>query len=85
MNNNFISLNSPITKVKTIVYTKMEIKIYNHILGNNECEIQVDIYDDNCEYKKIFTYLMSGIDYLNWTTDNYLINWINTKLRNENF
>ena len=85
MNNNFINLNSPITKQKTIVYTKMEIKIYNHILGNNECEIEVSVYDDTCEYRKIFVYNMSGVDYLNWTTDNYLMNWVQNKLRQEIF
>ena len=85
MDNNFITLNSPITKVKTIVYTKMEIKIMHHILGNNECEIEVNVYDDTCEYKKIFTYLMTGTDYLNWTTDNFLVNWVQNKLRQEIF
>jgi hypothetical protein len=85
MNNNFIPLNSPITKQKTIVYNKMTIQILNHMLGNNECEIEVNVYDDTCEYKKIFTYLMSGTDYLNWTTDNYLMNWISLKLRSEIF
>lgn len=85
MNNNFINLTSPITKVKTIVYTKINIQILNHILGNNECEIQVEVYDDTCEYKKIFTYLMSGTDYLNWSTDNFLINWVQNKLRQEIF
>lgn len=85
MNNNFINLTSPITKVKTIVYTKITIQILNHILGNNECEIQVEVYDDTCEYRKIFVYLMSGTDYLNWTTDNFLINWIQNKLRQEIF
>ena len=63
----------------------MEIKIMHHILGNNECEIEVNVYDDTCEYKKIFTYLMTGTDYLNWTTDNFLVNWVQNKLRQEIF
>lgn len=83
MDNRFIDLISPITKVKTIVYTKMQIKILHHILGNNECELQVEIYDDTFEYKKIFTYLMSGVNYLEWSSDSYLINFVQSKLRNE--
>lgn len=85
MDNNFLPLNSPITKQKTIVYTKMTITMLRHVLGENQCEIEVSVYDDACEYKKIFTYLLSGTDYLNWTTDNYLMNWVSLKLRNEIF
>lgn len=83
MNSNFILLNSPITKQKTIIYTKINIQVLNHILGNNECDIQVEVFDDSCEYKKTYYYLLSGTDYLNWTTDNFLINWVQNKLRNE--
>ena len=85
MNHTYIDLLSPITKIKTIVYTKMEITMLRHALGTNECELQVDVYDDTMEYRKIFVYNMSGAEYLNWTSDNYLINWIQNKLRNEIF
>lgn len=82
---NLINLNSPITKIKTLVYTKMEIKMLRHTLGENQCEFQIVVYDETCEYPKYFVYAMSGIDYLNWTTDNYLINWVQNKLKNEIF
>ena len=76
---------SPITKVKTIVYSKIEIKINRLNFGQNSCEIYVRVFDDNGENEKIFIYLISGTDYLEWTTDNYLINWVKSKLRCEVF
>lgn len=82
-NSNFIQI-SPITKVKTITYTQIQINIISHIFGSNECEILVNVCDDNKEYNKQFSYLISGTDYLNWTTDNYIINWVMSKLKLEN-
>lgn len=85
MNPNYINLTSPITKIKTIVYTKMSIQTLYHILGNNQCEFKVEVQDESGENIKTFYYLMSGVDYLNWTTDNYLINWVQNKIKNEVF
>jgi hypothetical protein len=76
---------SPITKVKTIIYSKIEIKINKVNFGQNSCEINVRVFDENNENEKLFIYLISGTDYLEWTTDNYLINWVKQKLRNETF
>lgn len=76
---------SPITKVKTIVYTQMEIRINKVNLGENSSEIYVRVFDDNNENYKLFIYVIDGTSYLDWTTDNYLINWVKGKLRNEIF
>lgn len=75
----------PIEKIKRITYTKMEIKILNMPFGDNSCEIQVLVYDDNMDNLKSFCYLITGADYLNWTTDNYVINWVKSKLKQEIF
>jgi hypothetical protein len=75
----------PITKIKTIVYTQMEIRINKINFGENSSEINVRVFDDSGENYKIFNYLISGVDYLEWTTDNYIINWVKNKLRSENF
>lgn len=82
---NYIPLSSSITKIKTIVYTKMEIKMLRHSLGENQCEFQVIVYDETSEYLKYFCYALTGQEYLNWTTDEYLINWVQQKLRYETF
>lgn len=76
---------SPITKTKTIVYSKMEIRIIRMNFGLNSCELEVHVFDDTRENEKIFSYLMDGTNYLEWTTDNYLVNWIKNKLRDEVF
>lgn len=76
---------SPITKIKTIVYTQMEVKILRLHISKNMAEIIVNVYDETKQNVKHFVYAMSGTDYLNWTTDNYLINWCQNKLRNEVF
>ncbi len=82
---NLINLNSPITKIKTIVYTKLEIKMLRHKLGENQCEFQVIVYDESGEYPKYFVYALTGSEYLLWESDSYLINWVQNKLRNEVF
>jgi hypothetical protein len=76
---------SPITKIKTIVYNKMEIKVLRINFGSNSAELEVKVYDEMRESEKIFTYLVSGPDYLNWSTDSYICNYVKHKLTNENF
>lgn len=76
---------SPISKTKTIVYCKYKIIIDKLYFGENKADIRVILADEIEENIKEFFYLISGTDYLEWTTDNYLINWIKNKLRNENF
>lgn len=76
---------SPITKTKTIVYTKMEVKVLRINFGSNTAEIEVNVYDDSRENQKVFIYVIDGTNYLEWTTDNYLTNWIKNKLRDEVF
>lgn len=85
MNSTLIPLNSPITKVKTIVYTQIEIRILNFILGNNECEIQVLVYNEDKTEMKSFVYLITGATYLDWNTDLFIYTWVQNKLRQEIF
>lgn len=84
LNINYIQIDS-ITKVKTICYSQMTIRIIEMIFGDNSATIQVCLYDDLKENSKSFVYVISGTDYLNWTTDNYIINWVKSKLKLENF
>lgn len=85
MERNFIDLKSPIEKQQTIIYSKMEIKLVRHVLGRNECELEVVVCDDEYKFIKIFTYLLSGYEYNNWTDDSYLINYVQQKLKYEMF
>lgn len=71
--------------MQKIVYTKFSINVLNHNIGTNQIEIQVLVYNDTQEYSKSFTYLISGSDYLLWESDNYIFNYIQSKLRNEIF
>lgn len=63
----------------------MEIKMLRHVLGENQCEFQVVVYDETSEYIKYFCYALTGREYLLWESDSYLINWIQNKLKNEIF
>lgn len=84
MNINTIPI-SPITKIQTIVYTQMEINILNLAFGENQCDIQVIVYNDTKEFSKSFVYAITGTSYLEWSSDNYIINFCKTKLSSENF
>lgn len=75
---------SPITKTKTIVFTQMEIKVRMNF-GQNSCIVHVVVFDEPKENYKMFEYVMDGTAYLEWTTDNYLINWVKNKIRCEVF
>lgn len=81
----FVDLSSPITKIKTIVYTQMEIKILRINLGENNCELFVHVYDATRENEKAFYYLLEGQEYKSWVSDEYVINWVKEKLKNELF
>lgn len=75
----------PITKIKTIVYTKMEIKLLHLAFGENIAEIQVIVYDDTLQYTKSYVYPLTDKDYTEWTSDEWLIKYIRNKLRLETF
>jgi hypothetical protein len=75
---------SPITKTKKIIYCKYQILIDRLYFGENKADIRVILADETEENIKEYYYLISGTDYLEWTTDNYLVNWVKNKLRNEN-
>lgn len=84
LNINYIPIDT-ITKIKTIAYTQMTIKIIEMTFGENSATIQVNLLDELKDNIKSFIYIISGIDYLNWTTDNYIVNWVKSKLKLENF
>lgn len=75
----------PITKIKTIVYTQMEIKILHLAFPENTAEIQVIVYDAQKEYSKSFVYGLIGDDYSKWTDDSYLVQYVKGKLKTETF
>ena len=56
-----------ITKIKTIEYTQMTIKIVNHNIGDNCAVIQINIYDSILENMKIFINIqINGIWFMIW-------------------
>lgn len=81
----FVDLSSPITKIKTIIYTQMEIKIHRMNLGENSCELFIRVYDATKENEKAFWYLLEAQEYKNWVSDEYIVNWVKEKLKNEVF
>ncbi len=80
-----VQLSSPITKIKTIVYTQFEINILRIGLGENLCELFVRVYDATKENEKAFSYLLEGQEYKYWSSDEYVVNWVREKLKNELF
>lgn len=80
-----VQLSSPITKIKTIVYTQMEIKILRMNLGQDNCELFVQVFDATKENEKAFYYLLDGQEYKYWSSDEYVVNWVREKLKNELF
>lgn len=76
---------APITKIKTITYSKYKI-IINHIyFGENKADVIVILSDETEENVKEFLYVLSSIEYLNWISDSSLRELIKQKLRNEIF
>lgn len=85
MEQGYVTDITPITKIKTIVYSKMEIRIKKMNLGENNVEMDVLVYDESKENVKLFSYCMDGTAYLDWLSDNYLFTWVRNKLKNEIF
>lgn len=76
---------SPITKIKTIVYSKYKIIITHVYFGENKADVKVIIADETEENEKEIDYQLSSLEYLNWTSDSSLREIIKQKLRNEIF
>ena len=75
---------SPITKVKTIVYTKMQIVVENIQVGDNVANIKVILWTEAQDEIREFMYVIQGEEYKQWQDDIYLIQYVKGKLRNEN-
>lgn len=76
---------SPITKIKTIVYSKYKIVIEKIYFGENKADIYVILVDETEENMKEFYYTLTNVEYLNWSTDSSLREIIKQKIRNEVF
>jgi hypothetical protein len=65
---------------KTFIFDSMEITCINIIL-NTEATFKVLCYNNN-NFEKQYIFVMSGQAYQDWTTDNYVTDWILTQLLN---
>jgi hypothetical protein len=66
-----------------VIYNNMSITCTNIIL-NTQATFSVILYNtnNNLVINKIF--IMSGDDYVQWTTDDYVYNWINKQIQDIN-
>lgn len=76
---------SPITKLKTVVYTKIQVVVQDLCVGQNTATIKVTLWSDLQDEIKEFYFEISGDDYKQWTDDTFLINWVKTQLKNQIF
>ena len=76
---------SPITKVKTIVYSKYRILIEKVYFGENKADVRVIVADETEENLKEFNYTLSSLEYLQWVSDSSLREIIKQKIRNETY
>lgn len=76
-NNKIISIN--VTETIIVNYVNYEI-LDVKVVPFNSCTVSIILSTDN-DQKRIMNFTMSLEDYSKWNNDdNYLINWINTKL-----
>lgn len=76
---------SPIKKVQTIEYVKYKMDITRLYLGENKADISVMVSNSDESQCKIFYYVIEGVDYLNWSSDSFIREWVKQKIRNEIF
>jgi hypothetical protein len=76
---------SPITKVKTIIYTKMQVVVQDLYIGNNSATLKVILWTEMQDEIREFYYSMTLDEYKQWTTDDFILQWVKDKLRFENF
>lgn len=75
---------SPITKTDTIIYSKCRIYVDELIL-NTKAKLRVVVINENDTKAKTFIYEMTQQEYSRWMTDDYVIEWVKSKLREEIF
>jgi hypothetical protein len=79
-------MNQPVKSIidpplqKTITFDAIEITCVNIIL-NTQATFQVICYNNN-KYERQYMFTMSGQAYQDWTTDDYVTNWIITQIIN---
>ena len=76
---------SPITKIKTVVYTKMLVNIQDVWVGKNMATVKVSLCTELHDDLREFIYEIAGEDYKQWTDDAYLVAFVKNKLRFETF
>ena len=76
---------SPITKTKTVVYTKMLVNVQDVWVGRNMATVKVSLYTELHDDLREFIYEITGDDYKQWTDDAYLVSFVKNRLRFETF
>jgi hypothetical protein len=72
-------LDTPFEIQTTNIITSFNVEIINIILFTS-ATIRVVQYDINLNIIRVDNLTISGEDYANWTSDQYLITWVKTQL-----
>jgi len=72
-------LDTPFEIQTTNIITSFNVEIINIILFTS-ATIRVVQYDVNLAIVRVDNLTISGEDYANWTSDQYLITWVKTQL-----
>jgi len=72
-------LETPFEIQTTNIITSFNVEIINIILFTS-ATIRVVQYDINLNIIRVDNLTISGEDYANWTSDQYLITWVKTQL-----
>ena len=62
------------------IYNTMQITCTNIIL-NESATFSVLLFNNNNQLVLNKSFIMSGDDYQQWTTDDYVYNWVNAQLQ----
>lgn len=76
---------SPITKLKTVTYTKMLVTVKDVMVGQNTASILVSLYSDAQDELREFTYTLTQDEYKQWGDDTYIIQYVKNRLKMETF
>lgn len=76
---------SPITKLKTITYTKMQVVVQDIFIGENRAIIKVILWTDLQDEIKEFYYEITDDAYKSWNDDTFILKYVKDKLKLESF
>ena len=76
---------SPITKLKTVVYTKMQVIVQDIFIGENRAIIKVILWTDLQDEIKEFYYEIADDAYKSWNDDTFILKYVKDKLKLESF